>query len=435
MHLRQNRQKGMTLVMVALLMVVFMGIAAIAIDAGMLYTARTAAQHAVDAAALSGVYEFINPCASSTPPSSCTGWDLATAAENSALTMAAQNSIFGKPVAITTKFAASPCTGSATESWVCVDEPNRSVTAYVAQDGGLGILSFFARVIGSSQMAVSAMGTAQAGQANEDAPTATSSYCLKPVFLPNTILAPTGMTAANACQPTATPYGPAVIFNSDGTLSAWAAANKNTLFGNPYLIRPTSPSDIKNGGLLNPGQFFSLNFADSGGGAQTYSCTLGKCINECPGTDPNLLNCGMTNSVSLIDIETGNMVGPTVQGINTLIGNPPGDTYGNYVSRLGEGPTTSVNLAAAPVWDVCSQLGTIKGGTKNNMKVLGFVKVFVDRVVQPGAGSGQPGDVTAHVLEPIACGQVTADTPPPAPPPGPYGVPIRLVQNPANAAQ
>jgi len=48
----RHDERGMTIVMVALSILLLMAMAALAIDVGILYTARTSAQHAADAAAL-----------------------------------------------------------------------------------------------------------------------------------------------------------------------------------------------------------------------------------------------------------------------------------------------------------------------------------------------------------------------------------------------
>src|SRR3954469_5026903 len=83
-------EKGMTIAMVALCIVVLFAMAALAVDLGVLYTARTSAQHAADAAALAGAYTFLSTTAPQ--PSS---------AENAAVATAATNSVLGTPVSIT----------------------------------------------------------------------------------------------------------------------------------------------------------------------------------------------------------------------------------------------------------------------------------------------------------------------------------------------
>src|ERR1044072_7870950 len=84
----RNRARGLTVPMLALFLVVLLVMAALAVDMGILYTARTSAQHAADAAALAGAFTFVtNPIASSID------------ATSAALTSATKNSILGTPVA------------------------------------------------------------------------------------------------------------------------------------------------------------------------------------------------------------------------------------------------------------------------------------------------------------------------------------------------
>src|ERR1043165_4940654 len=84
---RRGRERGITIAMLAIFIVVLFIIAALAIDVGVLYTACTSAQNAADAAALAGAYTFLNPNASQ--PS---------AAQNAAIHIAGQNAILGQSV-------------------------------------------------------------------------------------------------------------------------------------------------------------------------------------------------------------------------------------------------------------------------------------------------------------------------------------------------
>ncbi|MGH8458713.1 MAG: FAD-binding protein, partial [Nevskiales bacterium] len=102
---RNRREQGMTVAMLAVFIVGLFGMAALAIDLGILYTARTSAQHAADAAALAGAMTFTNPGVVVQP----------LAATDAAIATAGTNMVLGQPVVI-----------SAAE--VNVDIPNRRVT-------------------------------------------------------------------------------------------------------------------------------------------------------------------------------------------------------------------------------------------------------------------------------------------------------------------
>ncbi|MGH9510101.1 MAG: hypothetical protein ACRD2M_09205, partial [Terriglobales bacterium] len=180
-------------------------------------------------------------------------------------------------------------------------------------------------------------------------------------------------------------------------------------------IKPGDPSDP----ALTSSQFFALDF---GAGANDYRCTLGVCLNE----------CGITDTIACGDdypVKTGNMIGPTRQGIDDLIG-PTTDTWsapGIYLDESLVPHDSSAQLVLAPVWDNCCQ--TINPGTNGQTAtVVGFMTLFIDGM--------QGNDVQAHLVDATECpgagggggagaGAVSGAS-------GPSGKPIRLVQTPTS---
>src|SRR3954470_6457421 len=140
---RRHSERGMTIAMVALCIVVLFAMAALAVDLGVLFTARTSAQHAADAAALAGAFTFVAPPNAPQPSS----------AQNAAVATAAANKILGTSVAITT--------GN-----VVVDTTTRRVTVTVPRTsaGGNAIGTFFARIFNTNSADVVAKATAEAGK-------------------------------------------------------------------------------------------------------------------------------------------------------------------------------------------------------------------------------------------------------------------------------
>src|SRR6185437_14620259 len=88
--IRRRNQDGLTAVLVTLLLTGLCGAAAMAVDVGVLYSARTSAQSAADAAALAGAFTFLKP-ANAQP----------TTGTNAAIAMAKANSILGSAAVIT----------------------------------------------------------------------------------------------------------------------------------------------------------------------------------------------------------------------------------------------------------------------------------------------------------------------------------------------
>ncbi|MGH9650094.1 MAG: pilus assembly protein TadG-related protein, partial [Terriglobales bacterium] len=197
-----RRQRGMTVAMLAIFIVGLFGMAALAIDLGILYTARTSAQHAADAAALAGALTFLNSAAAQP-----------TAAEEAAVATAGANFVLGKQVVIT---AAN----------VTVDTANRLVTVTVPLTGGSGISTYFARAFamqgagGMSKVDVVVQATADA------AVNGAGSRCLKPLFIPNTILST--LLPPAACGNPANPATQQVIFSRPDGCQAGAPADETT---------------------------------------------------------------------------------------------------------------------------------------------------------------------------------------------------------------
>jgi hypothetical protein len=123
---------------------------------------------------------------------------------------------------------------------------------------------------------------------------------------------------------------------------------QNLLATNPPLInvRPTRPSDS-----LSPGQFYSIRLGDSTGG-NDYRTNIATCSGE-------QTFCG-----SCYVTEPGNMIGPTRQGVDDLIPDPPDNFFVLADGRWCFGAsstdcetTGSPQLVIAPIWDICNTPG------------------------------------------------------------------------------
>jgi hypothetical protein len=364
----RHNERGMTLAMVAISLATLLALAALAIDLGMLYTARTSAQHAADAGALAGAFTFTNPVA--VQPDY---------ARTAAINVANRNPILGT----------FPTVGAGD---VDVDVVNRRVTVRVPRTGANGIPLYFAAIMGRTRGDIQATGTAECG-AN-----GTGSRCLKPIYIPNTVLS--NLQPADACKANQT------IFDSSGAMTTFAQSQ----LGSQQSIRPSNPTDA-----LGPSQFFSLDF---GAGANTYRCTLGQCLSNC-NVNTQVVRCGDS-----FPLKTGDMVGPTRQGVGDLTGPTPDQwvQIGQYRHPDNNIYDTSNQLVVAPVWNNCTQ-SIAPGYHGQQVQVIGFMELFIDGM------SGQ--NVKSHVVAPVPCAtaggaggnEFGANT-------GPLGIPIRLVKTP-----
>ena len=368
--------KGFVIIMVALLLVVMLGFAALAIDVGMLFTARTAAQRAADAAALAGAFTFVvSPGAIQPDTASSHALDVARSAR--ILNHGIQD-------------------GDVT---VQVDAVNRRVTVDLSHIEG----SYFASVLGISS------GTIRVRAVAEAAKNAVGAFCAKPWFIPNTLLSTAEVCGTmNACNTNQ------VLILPDKTVNT-------AIFtpGQPILVKPGNPQVA-----LVPGQFYCVRLGDSTGG-NDYRTNISTC-------SPEIISCQKTYSV-----EPGNMIGPTNQGVDDLIGQPPDTFFGEdpvthellYLHPDGKTSPVSRSLVVAPIWDVCSmgaycdkdKFQLPDGGANIQIPVVGFAFLFIKGVVG--------NDVEALLIGVFPCGWA-----PPASDDetGPYSIPVRLVRVPGS---
>jgi Flp pilus assembly protein TadG len=357
----RSEEGGFVLVAVAAVLVALVGFVALGVDVGMLYSARTSAQRIADAAALAGAFTFIS--------------DPLTADHNGTATqhatqIATSNSILGVPV---------------TDVTVVSDWNTRRVTVTVRSSQN----TYFARALMPSNVPVAATAIAEASTR------ATGASGVKPFFIPNTAFAPPGTDACAACA--ASPND--VLIDGSGNKTAYAGSQ----IGQTFVLKTGNPSSA-----MGPGDFYALQFPGSSGGSD-YRNNIGT-------SNPNPINC-----TTSYPVETGNMVGPTKQGVGDLIGNPVTDTYiapGQY--QLGNGTVSdlSKNLVLAPIWDPCTTAGfcpsgKFGGGGSVTLTVRAYALVFITsmtgnnvnaRLINVtscsggGGGGGGAGDVGSSVL-------------------------------------
>ncbi|MBV9609772.1 MAG: hypothetical protein JO187_09460, partial [Acidobacteria bacterium] len=227
----KSREGGITIALVAIFIVVLFIIAALVIDLGVLYTARTSAQQVADAAALAGAYTFLNPVA--TQP---------TAAQNAAINIAAQNSILGTPVSIA-------------GSDVVVDTGNQMVTVTVSRLGSSGVSTFFANIIGIKAVDVQTKATAQVSKR------ATGTFCVRPFWLPNDVL--------GSCTKGQE------LFDANGEPTSYAVSQLGSQISLWYKVAPSQWS------LWDPSPY-----------GTDFSTAMQSCINAAGGNVP--VKCGDT---------------------------------------------------------------------------------------------------------------------------------------------
>jgi Flp pilus assembly protein TadG len=410
------------LVAVVLLFVVG-AMAVLAIDVVTFYTARSEAQHAADAAALTAARVMANSGATS-GPSSIEGLvqPLASAA---AMQVAGQNKVGGRLLNPATEVVVTfPLT--------IAGKYNPRVNVKITR---ADLPTFFARILGRTQVAVSASANAEAYNPSgasislaAGGPIATS--CTKPWLLPN--LDPTG--------------GGGPIFNPNGAIV------DNTLVGKTWQMDEscencTLPLPASAGKFFpaaidpiatDPQQFplptKSLPACSAAFGTNPYQLALAACV-------PTPITCGL-NANYKIDVSTYTPTGPnrrddTVQAtkclihdkgidddsdsIDSLSGNPPFQfVAGNenpIPSAASHNVLVSDSLVTIPVFKV-------SGGVSSPVQVIGFVQVFLNP-----DGTTVPGPtIKATIVNMAGCGE--SATGQPILGNGASAIPVRLVANP-----
>jgi Flp pilus assembly protein TadG len=300
-----------------------------------------------------------------------------------AMAAANVNKIMGEPVTVT---AAD----------IDVDMTMRRVTVRVNRE----VKTFFTKALGISSMDVGVVAVAEAGV------TPTAAYCLKPFVIPNTALSPSG--PCDAC------VSGQVLVDVDGHKTAYA----DTILGNQFTLKPQNPANA----------WVSSNFMAveiSGPGSDNYRDDIAGCTGV-------IVKCG-----DLLNVQTGNMVGPTRQGIlgggqagDGLLGNPA-DHYWDIADYGPNHTDTSRALVVAPLWNSCLNdqfkqgstgecpATSLPSGSTVQYNVNGYALIFVE-----GVENGADGGVVGRLIDVFGCETgFTSVTQP-----GPYALPVRLIR-------
>ncbi|PYR84216.1 MAG: hypothetical protein DMG19_17230, partial [Acidobacteria bacterium] len=125
----------------------------------------------------------------------------------------------------------------------------------------------------------------------------------------------------------------------------------------------------------------------------------------------NIANCASTyvRCLDSYSVLTGNKAGPTQQGVNGLLGNPPTDTWvsvGQYQTPIGRSDTSKA-VVVAPIWDTCGgsgfcPTGNFPTGTKVTLQIIGFAVFFLEGI--------QGNDVMARLVNVSSCSSSSTET-------------------------
>src|SRR5581483_12140737 len=403
-HTRRS-ERGQTILLVAVSMVVILGLAALAIDVVTLYVASGEIQRAADAAAIAGAKVFVDTGVTTDP----TNPNLQALAQSTATTVitatVAQNIVSG----------AAPTLNGAPVFDFTTHPGDPQVTVNLTRTN---LPTFFAKIWGHQLATVSASAIAEAynpsyaqvGGATSTIPI--QPKCVKPWIIPNTD--PTTLVGSQPLIVTATgAVNPAIvslpIFGRTFALSSacTGGANCNNMMGGTPAPGKYVPALVTAGtNNLCPSCGTGSNFE------QAISCCDVNTIYACGGGAPNAQVDFTQDPGSDGDTLNGTqcLIHATGPGLNlgqdTL---SPGDQSttpptiaagssnplvlgGGAKIAPGANITTSNSIATIPIYD---SMGPIPNS--GQVTIIGFLQVFINDVTAAGTIDGT-------VINVVGCG-------------------------------
>ena len=335
MRINVRDERGATLMFVAIAMVVFLGMAALAIDVGMLYTAKAQAQNAADSGALAGAGNLIVSPVD------------ATAATAVAEHFAETHLIIKEPVLL------DPAAD------VQVDLVNKRVTVTARRIAARGnaVPTFFAKILGWDEVDIEATATAEVDSAS-------AASCLKPWAIPD------------AYDDTTAPQGefnPGDYYQPGVTSWGTTYRTSNADFGVQLTLKQGTPGDA-----IAPGQFFPIDLPLPSGpvtGGDRYRENIAQCNGQ-------IVDIG-----DYVMTENGNMIGPTKQGVEDLIAQDPDAWWDSSLGVMDSAfpPGASPRIARVPMFD--PRYPPTSG--KQDLQITNIAGFFIEGISGNGAVTGR----------------------------------------------
>jgi Flp pilus assembly protein TadG len=336
----------MSYAFIGLGMMAMVGASMLAIDVGMLMTARSQAQNSADAGALAGATALMYDNWEDRSPSG--------PAVTSAIKGATVNQVMAGEVSVKPEDVEFPNDE--------MGQPNRvRVTVYRRGDRGNAMATFIASIFGMNTVGVAAVAMAEVSPAN-------AMTCVKPFTIPDKWLEKqtpawdpddTYEAFDNKGQPLANPdiYIPA---DQDG----YTGYNQESERGTRLMLR------AHNGNNIGPSMYFSYAIAGVTG-ASAYDWNIANCNTHIMHWGEKLLH------------EPGAMAGPTTHGIEELIAKDPGaywDDGSNTIKNSAFGGQQSPRVFPIPLYDPVVYDSGKRAGRDADLQVANWIGYFAESV-------------------------------------------------------
>ena len=317
-------QSGMTYVFIGMGMMAFLSATMLAIDVGMLMTARNQAQNSADSGALAGATALVFD---SYDDRSATG-----PAVTNARSAATLNQVMAGNVSVNVADVTFPTDPSG--------EPNRvMVTVRRTASRGNAVSNLIAGYFGMPTTDIGAVATAEASLAN-------AATCVKPWAIPDKwreVQNPDwdetddyDIFQRNGQQVTGTPLGNPDVYNGPTSpdYTGFRSNRTGPDYGRQITLKHGNPN-----AAISASHFYPISLPGGEGGAY-YEENIGSCW-------PGVLEIGQR-----VPVEPGNMTGPTDQGTQVLINRDPAaywnDAERRVISTYGRSPRIIVIPAFDP---------------------------------------------------------------------------------------
>ena len=367
-------ERGMSFVFVGMGFMAFMAATTLAIDVGMLMTARTQAQNSADAGALAGALalgfdDYDNR--STTGP-----------AKQNAIQTAKMNDVMQADVDVDPEDVTFPVGPSGLSNRVKVN-----VYRTAARENAVDLLmGRFLKILDKAD--ISATATAEASQAN-------AMTCVKPFTIPDKWI-----------------EGQDPPWDENDTFEMYD--KKGNLLPNPDIYYPATETNYTGykaardkgtrmmiragtGNNIEPSAYFSYAM-----GGVTGSDEYGENIGGC-----NTLVMGFGD---LLLMEPGNMVGKTIEGLDDLVAKDPNAWYNTNTKKVVSTMSPSPRTIIIPVYDPVYYSEGKRNGRYADLKVANYLGFFIDErdgnnvygYITPVAGiykgNGGPAPVNAFPI-------------------------------------
>jgi Flp pilus assembly protein TadG len=473
--LHARRERGVTMVLVAVAMVAIIAMAALSIDVISLYLIKEEAQRSADAAALAAarvisISGLTGDPGNTTPswPSICGG--LISAATQAATAVANQNAVGGTAATSVHVTYSAGGVSVLNDCTPLVGGPfgvNPMITVQVVR---AGLPTFFSRIWGNAGNTVSATATAEAFNPSASdfgtGVTPVQPTCVKPLMVPNQD--PYNPVACNTgtnplCLPFVSPANGAIQHpgmspvNPTGVIGETFTLFADCSSGVPCTLATPQPQANVIGGTFNgfgppatpnlqylPGQAPATAVAvptcavSGGGGNPLYAPAVAGCdqttayqcgVNSAISATPNLIDLaenpggppptGDTASAIACLLTNDPTTAPLIGQDSLVTGPPPfkitaGASNPN-VSLRGDFVSSSNSIVSLPIYDN----GVTITANTTPVTIVGFLQVFINDV-------NTDGSLNVTVLNVAGCGNNATNVPIP----GTSPVPVRLVTPP-----